>query len=31
MLERIAGEIPRFFASQNVVLLLEAMGDDAWR
>jgi polar amino acid transport system permease protein len=26
MLERLAGEIPRFFSSQNVVLLLEAMG-----
>jgi polar amino acid transport system permease protein len=26
MLERLAGEIPRFFAPQNLVLLLEAMG-----
>ena len=26
MLERLAGEIPRFFSTQNVVLLLEAMG-----
>lgn len=26
MLERLAGEIPRFFSMQNIVLLLEAMG-----
>jgi polar amino acid transport system permease protein len=26
MLERLAGEIPRFFSPQNLVLLLEAMG-----